>query len=271
MIRMTLRGTFVLAFAFTLSAASWAAYTGAEDALLEAEDRADLPEPAREPYDMALKAYDHVDRDSGVLYLEQAAKAAPEFIPIQFILASRARDRARFYYGVKALEYYDKAEEAVQRVQMQTNLSLEEKRHADQLLQTIRTEREMASSKDKKMEETGFQAIVIPLAVQRAKARGLEVTPDQISAALGKKTPGATAEAAGGAAPAAAGATSPAAAGQYPVAGAGLPLASYGIATDKPAAPPPGQPGFQPFPNAMGFPSGMPPGMSYGPDGQPNI
>lgn len=264
MIRTVFRGILILVIGVALAPSAWAVYTGTGDALLTEKDLAKLPEAARAPYEQAVKAYDHIDRDAGVQYLVQAAKAAPDFVPLQFVLAERARERARFYYGVKALEYYDKAEEAIQRVLKQPLLSLEEKRQAQELLSSVRTERDLVPSKDKKMEELGFKAIVIPIAVKRAEAKGMKVTPSEISAALGNKeqenakevttTPGENS----------------AGTAEYPVAGGKIPLASYSVPTEKPAAPPPGQ---QPFYPGMGMPygGGYPPGITGAPAGAPPI
>jgi len=235
--------------------AGWAIYTGEQDTLLSEENAASLSQDAKALYERAVKAYDHVDRDSGVQYLDMAAKVATDSVPLQFVLAARARDRARFYYGVRSLEYYDISEAAVQRVLQQTTLSLEEKRRAEQMLESIRTERELVPSKDKKKEEVGFRAIVIPIAIERAKDKGMEMTPEQINAALGKQKATQSDETAGVTA------ATPPASGQFPVPSTAMPLASYGVPTEKPAAPvtggAPGMPMYGVYPG-MAMPAYSP-------------
>lgn len=147
--------------------------TGENDALLEESQAKALPPAALAYYRQAEKAFDHIDRDAGVRFLEQAGKEAQDSMPLQFVVALRARQRARFYYGSKALEFYDIAEEAVQRILKQPVIKSEEKRRAEELLKVIQSERENLAANDKKKADVGFQAVVKPLAMERAKARGL--------------------------------------------------------------------------------------------------
>ncbi len=254
---------WILAVALSLSAtAAWAVYTGEADALLNEEEVAQLPEAAKGPYTRAVERFDHIDRDTGVQLLVEAAKAAPDYVPLQFLLANRARDRARFHYGVRALEYYDIAEEAAQRILQQPLLSLEEKRRAEQLLGIIQDERETLPTREKKMIESGFEAIVIPLAIRRSETMGKEFTPKEINKAMGK----AQAQAEGGEASTAA-PSSGAAAAEFPTMGEGVVLPSYALPTEQPAQPAGQQrgqgyyPGYQPYygqPLEPGMPGGPP-------------
>lgn len=160
----------------------WCAITGEGDTLLSEAEAARLPQEAVASYEKAVQSYDRVDRDMGVMHLEEAAKAAPEFLPLQFILVQRARDRGRFHSGHQALKYFDIAEQAVQRILAQPELTLEQKRNAEDQLRFIQNARETQASKDKKKAELGFQAVVFPLALERARNKGMDV--DNI---LGKK------------------------------------------------------------------------------------
>jgi hypothetical protein len=160
----------------------WCAITGEGDTLLTEAEVARMPKEAQASYQKALRSYDRIDRDMGVIYLEEAAKAAAEFIPLQFILVQRARDRGRFHSGHQALKYFDIAEQAVQRILAQPELTLEQKRNAEDQLRFIQNARETQAAKDKKKAELGFRAIVFPLALERARNKGMDV--DNI---LGKK------------------------------------------------------------------------------------
>lgn len=169
----------------------WCAITGEGDTLLSEDNVARLPQEALASYQKAVRSYDRIDRDMGVMHLEEAAKAAPEFLPLQFILVQRARDRGRFHSGHQALKYFDIAEQAVQRILAQPELTLEQKRNAEDQLRFIQNSRETQASKDKKKAELGFQAVVFPLALERARAKGMDV--DNIlgkKAEAGKTTPG---------------------------------------------------------------------------------
>ncbi len=263
MFRSSIRALFALA-AVAVAAAAWAAYTGDGDQLLTEPDMANLPKEALTEYKLAEISYDHVDRDAGVSHLSEAAKRAPDFIPLQFCVASRARDRARFYSGVRSLEYYDIAEEALQRILKQSVLSQEEKRRADELIATIRREREEAPMKEKKMAELGFKTIVLPTAMERAKAAGTALTPEQISKLLGSQAPGTTTAAGTTAQPGSTAATGTTP-GSPVIPGGDVPP-SYGVPTEKPAVPTgPQVPGGMPYYGEPGMP--VPPGGYYGPAG----
>lgn len=161
-----------LAAWLVLSPMAAAAYnSGENDVLLSAMDQRALTPAALAVYVKAERAYDRIDRDAGVEFLSEAARLAPDSMPLQFTLAQRARQRARFYSGRKALDFYDIAEEAVQRVLRSPDLQLEERRRAEELLQSISGERENLSARDRRNQEVGFKAIVYPTAAYRVLVR----------------------------------------------------------------------------------------------------
>ncbi len=195
---------------WALLACLWAGLAGAveiyyRDSLLPEEEVAKLPPQAQEHYRQAQQFYDRILRDEAVQALARAAAAAPEAIALQHVTANRARDRALELYGAQkslfqpmtSLDYYDLAEECVKRMLAVDSITLKQQLDAEKLLAKIKAERETLAIEEKKMRDVGFQAVVIPMAKERAKARGMEVKEETLEEkAQAAKTGGAAAPAA---------------------------------------------------------------------------
>ncbi|MBM3335191.1 hypothetical protein FJY63_11070 [Candidatus Sumerlaeota bacterium] len=91
---------------------------------LTARERLRLSRQAREAYDNALLALDHIDLVSAIQILDHAAQLDPESIELQFLTARFAYLRGRVLYRDEALKYYGIAEKALQRVAQRKELPI---------------------------------------------------------------------------------------------------------------------------------------------------
>mgnify|MGYP001114177516 CR=1 FL=1 len=89
---------------------------------LTARERLRLKRQARESYDKALGALDHVDVPSAIQMLDQAAQLDPESIELQFLTARLAYLRGRVLYRDESPKYYGIAEKALQRLAQRKDL-----------------------------------------------------------------------------------------------------------------------------------------------------
>lgn len=108
------RPTWIAPLALALALAATTAAGGVLD--LTAVQVNDLPEEAREHYEQAAYDYDHAYEDGGLRNLLEAASIAPDAIPLQFLAARMAVDRAEKTRGAEALEAIDAARLCYQRI-----------------------------------------------------------------------------------------------------------------------------------------------------------
>jgi len=93
-----------------------------DETLLSARERLRLNRQARESYDKAIEALDHVDVPNAVRLLDQAAQADPESIELQFLTARLAYQRGRVVHRDESVRYYGIAEKSLQRIAQRKDL-----------------------------------------------------------------------------------------------------------------------------------------------------
>lgn len=179
---LTLSATVLAVFATSASAQDWRV-------MLSDETVSKLPEPAVEIYKEAEVQNDRVNYDETVLLLAEAAERAPENIPLQFLVAARALDRAEIYYSASSYSqppenmdytspqwrtaepFYDMADNALQRLLVNPNLSAEARDRLENYLQDLEEGRSGIAQRDQARRDTAM-----PLVMKIRKAREEQMT-----------------------------------------------------------------------------------------------
>jgi len=91
--------------------------------LLTPRERDRLNRQARENYDKAIGALDHVDVPSAIRLVDQASQLDAEAVELHFLAQRLAQMRARVVAREEALMFYDVAEQALERVAKIKDLS----------------------------------------------------------------------------------------------------------------------------------------------------
>src|SRR5690606_21010829 len=139
-------------------------------------------------FQLAAEYYDRVNFDAMVTELDKAAALAPENIPLQFVTAVAARNRAEVYYGEASygappdnMEYssppwrtsepfYDIAESALQRLMVIEDLPFEARQRLDTELNLVETRRSAIAERDEARRTT---ALPLVLSIQRSRRESM--------------------------------------------------------------------------------------------------
>lgn len=162
---------------------------GAQDwrVMLTPEQEQRLNPRAMELYREAALAIDHINYDEAAQLLGQAAEAQPNHIGLQFLAASRARNRAEIYYSAASYTpppesmtysspkwrtsepFIDIARASLLRLQNNPDLGTEEKERLESAIQTMEQRVAAIRQRDAARFETAY-----PL-VQEIRAARLEL------------------------------------------------------------------------------------------------
>ncbi|KPL06941.1 hypothetical protein AMJ85_10035 [candidate division BRC1 bacterium SM23_51] len=123
--------------------------------LLTPREQRRLNRPARQAYDKAVTALDHIDAVGAIALFDQASELAPDTVELHFLTARLAHLRARMIFGNEAAEYYDTAEKALERIARQKSLSPLVRQRYDTQLKTISDEKKKLEVRDAKRKAIG--------------------------------------------------------------------------------------------------------------------
>lgn len=175
---MTRQFTAVIASLTIIAATS---LVGAQDwrVMLDENAQSQLSGEALDIYKKAEIENDRVNYDEAVKLLAEAAELAPENENLQFLVASRARDRAEVYYGAAAYRlppqnnmdytspdwrtaepFIQMADAALNRLESMTDLSAEERSRVENERAFLERERQNLEVRDAAREETSLPLVV---------------------------------------------------------------------------------------------------------------
>ncbi|CAN5402238.1 hypothetical protein BH09SUM1_BH09SUM1_17400 [soil metagenome] len=168
---MRLFGNKLIIAAF-LSLAS-AGFAQTWSVMLPPESANELPADARSLYDQAVIENDHINYDETVKLLAAAAEKAPKHGELQFLTATRARNRAEVYYSAASFTdqkslyippqypmdyisppwrvsepYYEIADQALQRLIANTSLSDEQRTRLSEESRLMEARRSTLAKRD---------------------------------------------------------------------------------------------------------------------------
>ena len=130
--------------------------------LLRPREARQLNQQAREDYDKAVDALDHVKPILAINHFNQASKLAPEAIELHFLTARLAHLRARMVFGSDegrtrdlAEDYYDVAEQALQRVGQIPDLAPLTQRRYETQLKMVQEEKKALKLRDQQRKTVG--------------------------------------------------------------------------------------------------------------------
>jgi hypothetical protein len=129
------------------------------------EDLPKMKPEARPYYDKALYYLDHVDPESAITQLQQAAAIDPELTSLAYLLEEMALERARVTYGETSVKYYDIAETAINDILKNPKISDADRQDAERKLKLIRSERDNVAERDARRETVGKVLIQDKLAL----------------------------------------------------------------------------------------------------------
>lgn len=228
--------------------------------MLEQSEAASLPPEALAHYEEAAFFNERAAYEIVVVKLDEAAREAPNHIPIQFLTLQRARDRAEVYYSgaiyapaADNMDYtsppwrtaepmIDIAEQAASRLLANPELSIEEKRRVERDAETLRELKNTISERDRARLEAGDDVVQ-----EKLKYRQSYLGFDTVAEAA-RELPGAPAPT-----PPPGGVTGPPVTEVDP-----FELLPGEVVQDFLPPPPPPQPGTAAGPGAPGVPPGAP-------------
>lgn len=108
--------------------------------LLDAQERAQLPPESLKHYLQGLEYCDKIFYSEAIESFKKAHQACPECLPLSFFLAEVAKERARADYGDAELKLYKLAASALQNVLKQPKATMDDKDHAQRMLQEVNDE-----------------------------------------------------------------------------------------------------------------------------------
>lgn len=154
-----------------------------------AEIAASLDGEALAHFELAAELYDRVNFDEMVIELDKAARLAPENVTLQFVTAVAARNRADVYYGAASFgvppdnmdyssppwrtsePFFDIAESALQRLMVNSNLTVEERARLDTESNLVQTRRAAIVERDQERIKT---ALPMVLSIQQSRREAMK-------------------------------------------------------------------------------------------------
>lgn len=124
------------------------------------KDYSELPSEAQVLLDQANLFADRVDFKTAREKLAEAASAAPNSIPLQFLLLKTSRRAAESSYGDESLMHFERASDALRRLTSNSRLSPEERLRVSRESERVREGIDTYRERDAKRLEDGFDFVL---------------------------------------------------------------------------------------------------------------